>query len=61
MNRSLLWKILTDTLASQAQERVLKKATDFDGVTGGRAMLHNIEVQKKIVKTFIDLKDRGIV
>lgn len=51
-----LWKILTNTLRSDAQERMYNKAVNFDDMMAGKLLLYAIDLQEKIVNKLDNLK-----
>jgi hypothetical protein len=48
--RTRLYKILQETLKSQAQDMMFKKSKSYDDMQGGKYMLLNLDVQDRIMK-----------
>lgn len=46
-----IWKIFDHTLRSQANKVMFTKSTSFEDMITGKAMIYNLDVQKKIVET----------
>jgi hypothetical protein len=45
-----LWKVLTETVKSQALELGIKNAKDFDQLLFAKAMLHVVAIQESTIK-----------
>lgn len=58
ISKTRLWRILHDTLISQAQDIMFKNSTNWEDMQGGKYMLRNLDVQKKIIDTLIDYKKK---
>ncbi len=51
LQESHIWKILTETITKQSNERMFKNARTTDDLIFGKAMLYTIDTQEKILKT----------
>lgn len=49
---SELWALMTNSLASQAEQTMFEKSTTFNDMLGGKMMLYCIDLQKKIIDKF---------
>ena len=52
ITKTNIWKILTSTLGETARQTMFEKATNFDDMRWGKAILYAIDVQEKIMKIF---------
>lgn len=50
-----LWKILEHTLRHQAEKVMFTKSTTFEDMITGKSMLHNLDVQDKILNTLVKI------
>ena len=44
-----IWKILTETTKSKAEERIFKTSMTIEDINFGKAMLYNLSLQKSII------------
>jgi hypothetical protein len=51
LQESEIWKIMTDTVTSQSNERMFKNAKVIDDMMFGKASLYTIDLQKNILET----------
>ena len=49
LSQTSLWKLLTDTIRSQAVQMGIRDAKDFDQLMFAKAMLHIVGVQERLV------------
>lgn len=52
MQETELWKIFQETIRNSAHKMIFLNSTNFDDVVAGKLMLHNLNIQKKIVDKF---------
>ena len=52
ITKTRIWDILTNTLGDIARQTMFEKATNFDDMRWGKAILYAIDVQEKIMKIF---------
>jgi len=51
LKKTLLWKILNDTLLTQARTLMFENSESFDDMRGGKYMLYTLKVQRNILDT----------
>ena len=56
LKESELWKILQNTLRSQAHRMIFIKSQNFDDVLSGKLMVYNLDVQKRIIETISEIR-----
>ncbi len=56
LEASRIWRVFQDTLRQQAIEMSVLNSTNFDHVLGGKMMVHNLGIQKEVVRLLVNLK-----
>lgn len=56
IRNSLLWEIMTNTIAHQAEEAGWKKSENFQDLLNAKVMARTIDIQKKILKSIENAK-----
>lgn len=56
LTKTELWGIFQNTLTETARKVMFEKSKDFDDMRTGKAMLYNLDVQKKIIEKILELK-----
>jgi hypothetical protein len=52
ITKTRIWSILTNTLGETSRQVMFEKATTFEDMRWGKAILYAIDIQKKIMKIF---------
>ncbi len=50
LENTRIWHIITNTLASDAQEKMITKSQSFNDMLSGKMLLYGISVQKNIMR-----------
>jgi hypothetical protein len=53
LGKTNLWKILTETVKTQAIDMGIRRAKDFDELMFAKAMLHIVEVQQSVINAVV--------
>jgi hypothetical protein len=56
LEKTRLWKILTDTISDHAEKRMFINSTKWEDVLAGKMALYNISIIKNIVKLLQSIK-----
>jgi hypothetical protein len=54
VKRTMLWGLFQNTIAETARKTMFENSKDFDDIRTGKALLYNLDLQKKIIERILE-------